>query len=183
MNWLDIVLALVILASTAAGLAKGFVRTVIGILATILGLFVAIWFYGAAGDIYRDYVSSKSVSNFLGFATVFLLAVLAGALIGKLLEILFKWAGMGWLDRILGACFGMLRGLVISIAIVMILMAFSLNPPPKAVAGSAIAPYVMDASRMLSKAAPYELTAGFQKSYDTLRDAAKTIGKGAAIAN
>ncbi len=180
-NWLDIVLAIVIAGSTAAGLAKGLVRTVFGIIATIAGLFVAIWFYGSAGDMYRDYVSSKSVSNFLGFATVFLLTVIAGALIGKLMEILFKWAGIGWLDRTLGACFGFLRGVVVSVGIVMILMAFSLNPPPKSVTQSAIAPYVMDASRILSKVAPHELTEGFQKSYETMREAAKNIGKSATI--
>lgn len=180
-NWLDVVLAIVILGSAAAGLAKGFARTVIGIIATIAGLFVAIWFYGAAGDMYREYVSSKAVSNFLGFGTVFLLTVLAGVLIGKLMATLFKWAGMGWLDRLLGGCFGVLRGLVISIGIVMILMAFSLKPPPRSVSESALAPYVMDASRMLSKVAPHELTEGFQRSYETMRDTAKNMGKGAAL--
>lgn len=178
MNWLDIVLGIILTGSTIAGFAKGFARTVVGIAATVIGLLVATWFYGAAGDLYRDYVSSKAVSNFLGFATVFLLVVLAGVLVGKLLQILFKWAGITWLDRILGGCFGFVRGVLIAIVIVMILMAFTMNPPPRSVADSAVAPYVLDASRMLSKAAPHELTEGFQKSYDMLHDAAKTIGKG-----
>lgn len=179
MNWLDIVLGVVLAGSTMAGLARGFARTVVGIAATLIGLLAATWFYGTAGDVYREYVSSKAVSNFLGFATVFLLVILAGALVGRLLQVLFKWAGITWLDRILGGCFGFLRGVLVATVIVMILMAFTTSPPPRSVAGSAVAPYVMDASRMFSRIAPHELTEGFKRSYDMLREAAKGIGKSA----
>jgi uncharacterized membrane protein required for colicin V production len=111
------------------------------------------------------------VANFLGFVAVFALVVLTGAIIGRLLAMAFKWAGIGWLDRTLGACFGLLRGLVVSIAIVMILMAFSVNPPPSSVVESEIAPYVLEAARIFSKTAPRELTEGFQKSYQMVHEA------------
>lgn len=171
MNWLDVVLGLTLGSSVVSGAMKGFARTVVGITATLAAFFLAIWFYGAAGSIFLDYVSSKSVANFLGFVVVFLLVILAGAVIGRLLAMIFKWAGIGWLDRTLGACFGLLRGMVVSIAIVMILMAFSVNPPPSSVVESEIAPYVLEASRIFSKAAPRELTEGFQKSYQMVHEA------------
>src|SRR5262249_10165655 len=148
---------------------------IVGIAATVIGLFAATWCYGAAGDIYREYVSSRAVSNFLGFVTVFLLVMLAGTLLGRLLQMLFKWVGIGWLDRVLGGCFGLVRGLLVAIVIVMILMAFTSNPPPRSVAESALAPYVMDSSHLMSRIAPRELTEGFQRSYDMMRDAAKSI--------
>jgi membrane protein required for colicin V production len=170
-NWLDVVLGLTLGSSVVSGAMKGFARTVVGITATLAAFFLAIWFYGAAGSIFLDYVSSKSVANFLGFVVVFLLVILAGAVIGRLLAMIFKWAGIGWLDRTLGACFGLLRGMVVSIAIVMILMAFSVNPPPSSVVESEIAPYVLEASRIFSKAAPRELTEGFQKSYQMVHEA------------
>lgn len=171
MNWLDVVLGLTLGSSVVSGAMKGFARTVVGITATLAAFFLAIWFYGAAGSIFLDYVSSKSVANFLGFVAVFALVVLTGAIIGRLLAMAFKWAGIGWLDRTLGACFGLLRGLVVSIAIVMILMAFSVNPPPSSVVESEIAPYVLEAARILSKTAPRELTEGFQKSYQMVHEA------------
>jgi membrane protein required for colicin V production len=169
MNWLDIVLGVILAASTAAGFAKGLVRTAIGITAAILAVVLSLWFYGTAGGVFKDYVASKSIANFLGFVIVFALVILAGALTGKLLAMLFKKAGLSWLDRTLGGCFGLLRGLLVSIIIVMILTAFSLTPPPSAVVESSIAPYVIDASRMISKIAPHELTEGFQLSYDKIR--------------
>src|SRR4051794_4442033 len=121
MNWLDIVLGIILAGSTIAGLAKGLARTVVGIVATLIGLTVATWFYASAGDLFREYVSSKAVSNFLGFATIFLLVVLGGVLVGRLIAMLFKWAGISWLDRMLGGCFGFLRGMLIAIVVVMVL--------------------------------------------------------------
>lgn len=169
MNWLDVVLGMVLAGSTIAGIMKGFARTVIGMTAAVLAVILATWFYGTAGSAFTEYVSSKAVSNFLGFVSVFLLVVLAGALLGKLMQMLFKWAGMSWLDRTLGACFGLLRGLLVATVIVMVLMAFSMTQPPRAIAGSTVAPYVMDAARLFSKAAPRELTDGFAASYEKLR--------------
>lgn len=169
MNWLDILLAIILAASTIAGLVRGFVRTVVGITAVLLALVLALWFYGAAGSIFVEYVSSRSVANFLGFVSVFVLVVLAGALAGRLLAALFKFAGVGWLDRIFGGCFGLLRGLLVSAVLVMILTAFSIHPPPRAVVDSAIAPYVLDAARVMAQLAPKELTDAFHDGYEKIR--------------
>lgn len=170
MNWLDIVLGVVLAGSTVAGGIKGFARTAIGITTTILALLLSLWFYGAVGSIFQDYVSSKVVSNLLGFAIVFVLVILAGSLVGKLIATVFKWAGLSWLDRTLGACFGFVRGLLFSTILVMILMAFSIHPPPKAVQESALSPYVLEAADVFSKLAPRELTEGFRLSYEKLKE-------------
>jgi membrane protein required for colicin V production len=178
MNWLDIVLGVTISGSTIAGAIKGFARTAIGITATILAFVLALWFYGVAGEIFREYVSSKAVSNFLGFTVVFLVVVLAGSLTGRLIALMFKWAGLSWLDRTLGACFGLLRGLLVSTIFVMILVAFSVSPPPKSVAQSNIAPYVLEAAHLFSRLAPHELTQGFATSYEKLKKVwSETFGK------
>ena len=178
MNWLDVVLGAILAGSTIAGVMKGFARTVVGITATILGFVLAIWFYGTAGSIYAEYVSSRAVANFLGFVTVSALVILAGALIGKLLAMVFKWVGLSWLDRTLGGCFGLLRGLLAATIVVMILMAFSTKPPPRSVVDSTIAPYVIEAARLFSKAAPNDLTQGVAESYEKIQKVWNdTVGK------
>lgn len=180
MNWLDVVLGLILTASIVSGIAKGFARTVVGITATILGFALAIWFYGSAGSIFAEYVSSRAIANLLGFLTVSALVIIAGALIGKLLAMLFKWVGLSWLDRTLGGCFGLLRGLLIATGVVMMLMAFSTKPPPRSVVNSALAPYMIDAARLFSRMAPYELTQGVTESYEQIRRIwNETLGKSA----
>jgi len=44
-NWFDIALAIVILASAAAGLRTGFARVVVGFAATIVGFLAGFWCY------------------------------------------------------------------------------------------------------------------------------------------
>jgi len=171
LNWLDIVLALVFLLSVMGGFMKGFAKLVIGLLAAILGILLGIWFYGTAGAFLRPYVSHEDVANFLGFMAIFLGVLLAGALVGKLLGTLFKWVGLSWLDRLLGAAFGLLRGLVFAIALILALMAFSRNPPPRSVVRSRLAPYVIDAAHICAYMAPRPMREAVKQSYDKVKQA------------
>ena len=169
MNWLDFLLAFILVSSFIHGVVRGFARAIVGLISALAGLLLALWFYGVAGSIFAEYVSHKSIANFLGFATVFFLTVLAGALIGRLLAKIFKWVGLGWLDRLLGAALGALRDTLFSIGIVLILCAFSRNPPPRSVVSSRIAPYILGASSLFSSIAPRELKDGFDESYEKVK--------------
>jgi membrane protein required for colicin V production len=170
-NWLDFVLLLILGISVAGGIAKGFAKLVIGFVAAIAGFLCGLWFYGAAGAFLLPYVSHKGIANFIGFLLIFLGVVLVGALIGKLLGLLLKWAGLSWLDRLLGAVFGLLRGFVFAIALVLALLAFSPNPPPRSVVGSRIAPYVIDAADLCAHLAPREVREGAKQSYEKVKQA------------
>lgn len=171
MNWLDIVLLLIFCLSVASGFAKGFAKLLVGLAAAILGFLCGLWFYGAAGAYLLPYVSHKGVANFLGFLLIFFAIVLAGAVVGKLLGTLLKWVGLSWIDRLLGGVFGLVRGLVFAIAIVLALMAFSPKPPPASVVRSRIAPYVIGAANICSYMAPKEVREGVRQSYEKIRQA------------
>ena len=58
MNWLDFVLALILVASGIAGLRRGLSRQVIGLVSGVLALLLGIWFYGTVGFYLMPYVSS-----------------------------------------------------------------------------------------------------------------------------
>jgi len=77
---------------------------------------------------------------------------------------------LSFVDRMLGACFGLVRGLLISIAIVLALLAFApVKSPPDAVVRSKVAPYVIDAARVCAAIAPHEMKDGFRKSYEQVK--------------
>ena len=171
MNWLDIVLLLIFCLSIASGFAKGFAKLLVGLAAAILGFLCGLWFYDAAGAYLLPYVSHKGVANFLGFLLIFFAIVLVGAMVGKLLSMMLKWVGLSWFDRLLGAVFGLLRGLVFAIAVVLALMAFSPQPPPASVVRSRFAPYVIGAANICSHMAPNEVREGVRQSYEKIREA------------
>ncbi len=169
MNWLDFVLAAIAGISVGTGLWKGFFRLSIGLAATVLSILMASWFYGMAAAFFTPYLKEESLANFLGFISILLVVQVTGLLLAKILSVSFKKAGLGWLDRLLGGFFGLVRAVLISSVFVMILTAFSWNPPPAAVAESSLAPYVMEGAQILVYLCPHEIRDGFHSNYEKLR--------------
>jgi membrane protein required for colicin V production len=136
----------------------------------VAALVLAIWFYGTAGSFLLPYVSSPGIANFCGFLIVFCGVLILGAFLGRVLGRLMRVAGLSWVDRLLGAGFGLVRGLLVSIAVVLALLAFTPGKsPPNAVVHSRVAPYVIDAARVCATVAPHELKDGFHKSYEQVK--------------
>ncbi len=169
MSWIDILLVVVIGFSVLSGFSAGFARVGVGFIATILGIFLGFWCYGIAGAYVLDYVSSRAVANLIGFFAIFIGVCLIGAIVGQLLAKLFKWIGLSWLDRLLGAGFGFLRGVVVAVALVTVLLAFSPSPPPRSVVDSRLMPYMLDASNILATLTPRELKDAFRDTKDKVK--------------
>ena len=170
LNWLDIILLIAVSVSVVEGVARGFARVGIGFAAALAGVILGIWCYGTVAYFFLPYVSSEGIANFIGFIVVFLVCLAAGALVGRGLAALFKWAGLNWLDRLAGAGFGFLRGIVFAIAIVLAIVAFAPNKPPTTVVGSYYAPYLIEAANVCVAMAPRELKDGFYESYGKVKD-------------
>ena len=169
MSWLDIVVLIIVAYSVAAGFAGGFARVGIGFIATLLGIFFGFWFYGIAAAHVADYVSSPGVANLLGFLIVFFIFVLAGAIVGRVLANLFKWVGLSWVDRLLGAAFGFVRGAMIAVAFVTVALAFAPTPPPPSIVQSKTLPYIMGTSSVLAAMTPHSVKDAFRETREKVQ--------------
>lgn len=169
MNWLDIFFLVILGLFVTQGVRRGFTRLAIGLAATLLGLLLASWFYGSAGSYFLPYLSSRALCNTVGFLLVFVGVQTIGGLLGWGLARLFKWTGLSWLDRILGALFGLIKATLVGIVLVMMLLAFPIKPVPDSVAESTVAPYLIEASRVIVYLAPRELKDGFLASYERVK--------------
>ena len=173
MNWLDILLLIVLFLSTLSAARRGFSSEVIGLAAAIFGLILGVWFYGLAGSFLLPYVSSPAIADFIGFFIVFLSILLLGVLVRMIVQRFVRTVGLSWFDRLLGALFGLARGVLIGIAVITALVAFApaaaANSVPAAVAHSRISPYIVEASSFLVALAPREMKDGFQHHYEQLK--------------
>lgn len=169
MNWLDLVLAAIFGISVGTGIWKGFFRLSIGLAATVLSILLACWFYGIAAAMFSPYVKQQQFANLLGFLTILVTVQLIGVGLAKLLAVLFKKAGLGWMDRLLGGAFGLVRAILVSSVFVMILTAFSWSAFPVSVAESSLAPYVMEGAQILVYLTPREIRDGFHENYEKLK--------------
>jgi membrane protein required for colicin V production len=166
---LDLLVAIIIGASVAAGFVAGFARVGIGFAATILGVVFGFWFYGIPAGWVHRYLKSTTASNLIGFLLVFWMFLVAGALLAKLCSKFFKWTGLSWLDRLLGGAFGLVRGAVIAVAIIAVLLAFTPKPMPNWMVQSQVLPYAMEASSAISALAPNAIKNAFRDSMYELR--------------
>jgi len=168
---LDLLLMVIIGGSVVFGFLAGFARAGVGFLAAVTGVLFGFWFYGIPAEWIRKYVSSSTFSNLAGFLVVFFACALVGGLIGKLLSKLFKWTGLSWLDRIMGAGFGLVRGGLAAVAFVAVLMAFTPKPVPNWMTGSLLLPYAIDASNIIASLAPRALKNSVRETISEVRQA------------
>jgi membrane protein required for colicin V production len=181
MNWLDAVLGIIVVASVAASFRKGLSREIIGLASVVLGLVLGCWFYGSVAAYLTRYLSSRAVANFAGFLIVFCGVVIAGAIVSAIIGRFLKVTGLSFFDHLLGAAFGIVRGVLIAAAVILAVLAFAPgDPPPQAVVNSRLAPYAASTARIFVAMAPRELKDGFHKTYAEVLEAWKrTLEEGA----
>jgi membrane protein required for colicin V production len=121
------------------------------------------------------------LANLAGFLIVFFGVMLLGSLISHVVGRFLRVTGLRFVDHALGAGFGVLRGLLVAVALVTGIMAFSTDAdhPPQAIVHSRVAPYVVDAARVIVAMAPHELKEGFRRTYAQVKEAwGKALEKG-----
>jgi membrane protein required for colicin V production len=173
MNWLDFVLIGILAISIVASFAKGFAREVIGLVAAIAALLCGAWFYRMAGDVVRPWVGSREAANLCGFLLIVAAVIVLGLLVSWVVGAMIKAVKLSWLDRLLGAAFGVARGVIVCVAVITAIVAFTpgldAKTPPRSVVQSTVAPYMLDAARVLTLAAPKELRDGFARRYEQVK--------------
>ena len=157
MNFLDILLLGMVGASVIAGFMSGFTRTAFGMIAAVAGILLGFWFYDVPAGWYVGTLGSEMAANLFGFLTVFLIAIVAGAVVGRIVSTAFKMVGLGPLDRLAGAAFGFVRGLCVAAAATSVLLVAVPKPVPDFVRESAILPYALGAADFASALAPAAL--------------------------
>jgi membrane protein required for colicin V production len=168
---LDLLLVVIVGGSIVGGFMAGFARAGVGFFAAIFGILFGFWFYGMPASWYVGWAGSRVTANMLGFFTVFFATVALGALLGRLFSTIFKWTGLSWLDRILGAGFGLVRGALVAVAFVAVLMAFTPRPTPHWMVGSKLLPYAVDGSDLAASLAPRALKDAFSVGLGEIRKA------------
>jgi membrane protein required for colicin V production len=175
-NWLDCILAAIVVASIVAAIMKGFVQELIALASVVIGLIVAAIGYTHAAMWFEDLTKSHEIALGLGFLSLFLGTLLVGALIGVAARKLIKSAGIEWFDRFLGGIFGLVRGVLVDAILLMVLLAFAIKPD--AVQQSALAPYVTTGTRIVALVMPANLRSQFQAGFEKFREALTPGGKG-----
>lgn len=166
-NWLDWTLAAVVAVSALAAFQKGLVRELISLAAVVAGLVVATLGYTRAAAWFGEVTNSRQTAQALGFATLFLVTMLVGALLSHLAGKLIKKAGLQFFDRLLGAIFGLVRGAALDCILLWVLVVFAIKVD--AVRGSKLVPYALTGTGVVARTMPDDLRAQFKQGLDKFK--------------
>ncbi len=120
MTWLDILILLPLLIGLVRGLMRGLVIEVTAIVAIVIGLLGArLWGANFALWIITQFAWPEAVCSVVAYALIFLAITLCLNILARLLSRLFRAIHLGWLNRLLGALFGITKWAVIVLLIVL----------------------------------------------------------------
>ena len=174
MNWLDIILLVVMILTAIVGIFKGLVKQVIGLVAVIAGLVLAVLYYKGAAGIFDTLIKNVLLSNFLGFLFIFVLVLIAGAILGHLITKVMK-GPLAFANRLFGGVFGAVKGVLICGILVFALVTFQVAKP--ALKTSVLAPACVGVTRAAINLIPQDLRAKFNSSYKEIRESGGKHGQ------
>lgn len=110
MNWIDIVICIPLVWGFYKGITKGLVIELATIVAIVLGVWTAMKFSELLSAYAKEHWSWDSkYLPVISFCIILLCVLILIYFLAKALTRFVKAVAMGWLNKILGAAFGMLK--------------------------------------------------------------------------
>ena len=142
MNLLDLVIVSTLIFLVVKGLIRGFIRELASLAGVILGILLGNHFQPEMTLYLKSYLPSTEYLPLVSFASLFALVFITCNLLGFLLKLLFSKAFLGWLDRTLGVCLALAKGVILIYLVIVILMFFMPAKTPL-IAQSKLAPWII----------------------------------------
>jgi membrane protein required for colicin V production len=156
-NALDWTLIAVLLLSTWRAWVRGLVQALFGLLGFVGGFQLASWNYTAVGDwmFARNWTKELSTSRILAFLCIAISVAIVFDLVGRGMKKTAHIIGFGPVDRVLGGAFGLARGILLGVAVIVGVTAFA--PQLGWAENSRLSKLFLGAAHAVSFVVPHEL--------------------------
>ena len=119
MNFIDITILLCCVPAIFRGLSKGFIAQAAALVALVLGAWMSFHFSSTVVEWIRPAMDvSPVILQVIAFTLILMAVFLALTLAGKALEGLVKVVMLGWLNKLLGVAFSLLK-VILAIGLVI----------------------------------------------------------------
>jgi membrane protein required for colicin V production len=120
----DWIIVVVLAGAVLAGIARGFFRSVFSLAGLIVGVALGAWNYWRIAGMLKHFIHSDRTADAVGFLIIAFVVMALAAIIGSLLAKFFEKVGLGCLDRLAGALFGFVEGVVFVTLCILVTVAF-----------------------------------------------------------
>jgi membrane protein required for colicin V production len=121
MTPVDWLIVLVCVVSAGIGLWRGFVKEALSLLTLLAAIWLSWRFSGLVEPVLGDWGGAPEARVWAARVIVFVVVLVAGALLSWLARTLVRHSGLSGVDRLLGAAFGLARGvLVVGLGVIVL---------------------------------------------------------------
>lgn len=131
---------------------RGLIKVLFSLAGLVAGILVASWTFTSFASLLSRTIEGRLVSEIAAFLLIFVAVNLVFFLIGAVLKQTVDVVGLGFIDRTLGAVFGLVRGALMGVVILMSVAAFLPDSPW--VRHSQLAPYFLAGTHAVSFVVP-----------------------------
>jgi len=121
MSYIDIILGLLLIFAAISGFRKGLIVELVSLAALILGIWGAIEFSGVTSEFLTENLNLKTEHlNIISFVVTFIVIVILVHIVGNVIDKIVETAMMGFLNKLAGMVFGVLKSaLILSVILVI----------------------------------------------------------------
>lgn len=119
MNWADWVIVAILVVSSLISLKRGFVKEALSLVNWMIAFLVAMAFRDELSGLITPYIATPSLRDMVAFASLFAATLIVGAMVNNLISELVRITGLGGTDKTFGMIFGLLRGFIIIMAVIL----------------------------------------------------------------
>ncbi len=127
MTGFDYAVLAIIGISVLLSIMRGFVREILALVSWVIAFIVAKLYAVELTPLLPEAIPNEALKMLAAFLILFLATLLLCSLLAIALSQIFKKVGLGWIDRGLGAIFGVLRGVLI-VGTLVLLAGFTALP-------------------------------------------------------
>jgi membrane protein required for colicin V production len=164
---LDWLILFIVGASVVLALSQGFIVELFSLGGAVVGLVGAAWCYPVLTPLFQSFVKLTPLAQMFSFLTIFFVLFLGIGMTGRMLSHAAKETGLRWADRMMGAAFGLVRGIAVATLLVFAFATF--YPGARMIAGSALGPHLLGLARVASWVTPADLRERFRQGATQLR--------------
>ncbi len=138
-NYFDLAIIAILSIFATRGGFRGFISEIFSLMGIVGSIWAAYNYYSLITP-YLDFLQSSIWRNIAAYALVFFLGILLTSILIYFIKKILSFSFLPWVDKLLGFCFGLCKGLLVSAIIVTIAQGFFNNT--EVIKGAMTTPYL-----------------------------------------